>query len=143
MADWSYPRQLVELAAFYERARALPGLISDAEFTGALANAHWETNCWDYVEASFAIIAPGCALRPHLARELIKHPIEAMIAGGLEDPDDVIAQGVACATKKNPYVEPTDEGKQWLLEQWPNLKDLAKEVFQERLEHMTGDTGTM
>ena len=60
-------------------------------------------------------------MRPHLTRALIVHPIEAMIAGGLEDENEVIGQGMACATKTNPYVEPTAEGKRWLCEQWPLL----------------------
>jgi hypothetical protein len=139
MANWSYPRQLVELAAFYDRARALPESVSDAEFLKSIRSAFWPTNCWSFVEASFAIIAPGCAMRPHLTRELIQHPIAAMIAGGLENPDDVIAQGVAFATKRDPYVEPTAEGKRWLIEQWPSLKELATAVFNEKWNLLSRD----
>jgi len=132
MADWSQPSQLVALAEFYERARANPESVSDAVFVESITKAFWPTNCWSFVEAAFAIIAPGCAMRPHLARQLIQHPIEAMIAGGLEDPEEVIAQGVACATKEKPYVEPTAEGKQWLLQEWPKLRQMATTVFQEK-----------
>ena len=139
VADWSSPRQLVELTAFYERARAVPDSISDEEFIENITKAFWPTNCWSFVEASFAIIAPGCALRPHLTRELIRHPIDAMIAGGQEDPQEVIKLGMVCATKKDHYVEPTEEGKKWLLEDWPRQKDLAIEVFNERWQHLTGE----
>ena len=132
MADWSNPKQLVELTAFYEMARSHPESVSDEEFVANITKAFWPTNCWSYVEASFAIIAPGCAMRPHLIRQLIAHPIEAMIAGGLESSEEVVAQGVTCATKENHYVEPTDEGKKWLVEQWPTLAELAKEVFMEK-----------
>jgi hypothetical protein len=54
-----------------------------------------------------------------------------MISGGLEDPTDVIAQGVACVTKDDHYVEPTNEGKQWLLNEWPKLEAMAQDVFNE------------
>jgi hypothetical protein len=137
MNDWSHPKQLVELAKFYEQARTSPESFSDAEFLEGITKAFWPTNCWSFVEAAFAIIAPGCAMRPHLARQLIQHPIEAMIAGGLEDPKAVIAQGTACATKQNPYVVPSSEGKQWLLREWPKLESLATVVFQEKWDELS------
>ena len=112
MADWSYPPQLVELASFYEEDAKDPGRFPDEEFTRNVTKAFWGTNCWSFAEAAFAIIAPACARRPHLAKSLIEHPIDAMIAGGLEDPSDLIAQGVSCATRNDPYVEPTEEGKE-------------------------------
>lgn len=71
-------------------------------------------------------------MRPHLVRELIAHPIEAMIAGGLLDENDVIAQGVAYANKEQPYVEPSPEGRQWLLEQWPKFGDDVREVYRRK-----------
>jgi hypothetical protein len=132
MSHWSHPKQLVELAKFYEQASRDPESVSDTEFLAGITKAFWPTNCWSFVEAAFAIIAPGCAMRPHLARQLIGHPIEAMIAGGLEDPNEIIAQGIACATKENPYVEPSLEGRQWLLNSWPKLGSLATAVFQEK-----------
>lgn len=137
MANWSSPRELVELTAFYDRVRSNSESVSDTEFIESVTKAFWPTNCWSFVEAAFAIIAPGCALRPHLTRELIQKPIEAMIAGGLETPDDVIAQGIACATKLDPYVEPTPEGKRWLLEHWPGMRELAIEVFNEKWSIMS------
>ncbi len=115
MAEWTQPQQLIGLAAFYESEARDPTRFHDEEFEKNVKKAFWGTNCWSFVEAAFAIIAPACGRRPQLARELINAPIDAMIAGGLEDPADIVAQGVACATKDNPYVEPTDEGKQWLL----------------------------
>jgi hypothetical protein len=68
---------------------------------------------------------------------MIVHPIEAMIAGGLEDANEVIGQGVACANKADPYVEPTAEGKRWLREQWPLLENLAVEVFREKYRELS------
>jgi len=85
MPTWTSPPQLVVLAAFYAQAQALPDAFSDAAFLDAVKAAHWPTNCWSYMEASFAIIAPACLLRPHLTAELIAMPIDAMIAGGLDD----------------------------------------------------------
>jgi hypothetical protein len=133
MTFWSHPRQLRELADFYDRARATPLDISDQEFLEAIRRSFWPTNCGSFVEAAFAIIAPGCAMRPHLVRELIAHPIKAMIAGGLEDPNEIVALGIACATKDDPYVAPTPEGKRWLLEEWPAFGRIATEVFENEL----------
>ena len=76
-------------------------------------------------------------MRPHLVRELIAHPIEAMIAAGLEEEREVIRQGVACATKADPYVKPTAEGKRWLCEQWPHLENVAVEVFRAKYRELS------
>jgi len=105
MPIWTSPPQLVALATFYAQAQAQPDAFSDAAFLEAVKAAHWPTNCWNYAEASFAIIAPACLLRPHLTADLIALPIAAMIAGGLEDADQVIAIGLDCATRDAPYVE--------------------------------------
>lgn len=132
MTHWTSPRQLVVLEAFYEKVRADPSSVTDEEFLISIRKAYWPTNCWAFVAAAFAIIAPGCAMRPHLAANLIADPIEAMIAGGLTDPNDLVAQGVACATNFSFGTEPTPEGKRWLLEQWPLLETEAKEIFVEK-----------
>lgn len=129
---WSSSRPLAELGEFYEAVKAAPESVSDVEFIQRITQVFWPTNCWAFVEQAFAIIAPGCALRPHLVRELIGHPIEAMIAGGLADENDVIAQGVAFANKVLPYVEPSPDGRLWLLEQWPTLEDVVIEVFRQK-----------
>lgn len=139
MSTWTSPPQLVALAAFYERAQAQPDAISDAAFLAAVKSAHWPTNCWSYVEASFAIIAPACLLRPHLTRELIVFPIDAMIAGGLDDAGRVVAIGLACATRGDAYVEPSVEGKRWLTQVWPGLGEVAYAVFQARLQAALAD----
>lgn len=131
MADWSSPEQLVKLQAFYEADARDPLRFDDDEFLANVEQAFWGTNCWAYVEASFAIIAPACARRPHLARRLIWHPIGAMVAGGLEDPKAVVAQGFAFATKERPYVEPSPEGREWLITRWLELDSVAQEVFVE------------
>lgn len=132
MPTWTSPPQLVALAAFYAQEQAQPDAISDAAFLETVENAHWPTNCQAYVEASFAIIAPACLLRPHLTPSLIALPIAAMIAGGLEDAGQVIAIGAACATRSAPYVEPSEEGKRWLTQVWPGLGTMAATVFQAR-----------
>jgi len=139
VAQWSIPQRLHELGLLYDRARGDPGSVSDAELLDAIEKAFWPTNCWSFVEAAFAMIAPACSMRPHLTRKLIAHPIGGMIAGGLDEPHLVIAQGVACATKADPYVEPTPEGKKWLLEEWPKLGDVALEVFREALSELRSE----
>jgi len=54
-----------------------------------------------------------------------------MIAGGLEDPSEVISQGLALVSKSKPYVELTQDGRKWLTEHWPKLESEAKTIFQE------------
>jgi hypothetical protein len=139
MPTWTSPPQLVALAALYAQAQAHPETISEAAFIEAVKAAHWPTNCWSYVEASFAIIAPACLLRPHLTAELIVFPIDAMIAGGLEDAGQVIAIGLDCATRDAPYVEVSEEGKRWLTQVWPGLGEVVENVFQARLQAALAD----
>ena len=134
MPTWTSPPQLVALAAFYAQAQAQPDAFSDAAFLDAVKAAHWPTNCWSYVEASFAIIAPACLLRPQLMPQLIVFPIDAMIAGGLDDAGQVIAIGRACATRDAPYVAVSEDGKRWLMQVWPTLEALVETVFQARLQ---------
>ena len=139
MPTWTSPPQLVALDAFYAQAQAHPETLSDAVFLENVKNAHWPTNCWSYVEASFAIIAPACLQRPHLTAELIAMPIDAMIAGGLDDAGQVIAIGLDCATRREPYVEPSEEGKRWLTQVWPTLGEMAGAVFRARLQAALAD----
>jgi hypothetical protein len=129
---WSSPRRLAELGEFYEMVKANPESVTDSEFIQKITGTFWPTNCSAFVEQSFAIIAPGCAMRPHLIRQLIAHPIEAMIEGGLLDENDVISQGMAYVNNPQPYVQPTPDGKRWLLEQWPKLELLAAEVHRQK-----------
>ncbi|MGK5044903.1 hypothetical protein ACQ4WP_03250 [Janthinobacterium sp. GB4P2] len=130
MPTWTSPPQLVALATFYAQAQAQPDAFNDAVFLETVKAAHWPTNCWNYVEASFAIIAPACLLRPQLTAELIALPIAAMIAGGLEDAGQVIAIGLACAMRDEPYVALTEEGERWLTQVWPTMGTMAEAVFQ-------------
>ncbi|MGK5006963.1 hypothetical protein [Janthinobacterium sp. LB2P70] len=139
MPTWTSPSQLVALAAFYAQAQAHPERLSDAVFLENVKNAHWPTNCWNYVEASFAIIAPACLLRPHLTPVLIAFPIDAMIAGGLEDGGQVISIGLACATRSAPYVAVSEDGKRWLTQVWPGLGEMAEAVFRSRLQAALAD----
>lgn len=106
--------------------------MSDEELIAQARAAYWGTNCWSWVEMSFAIISATCALRPHLALDLIGDPIDAMIQGGLEREEDVIAQGVAYARKERPYVPLTEEGRTWLLESWPRLEGDARAIFRRK-----------
>ena len=131
-AGWSSPRRLAELGEFYDMVKENPESVTDAEFIQKIVGNFWPTNCSAFVEQSFAIIAPGCAMRPHLIRQLIGHPIEAMIAGGLLDENYVISQGLAYATNPRPYIEPTPDGRRWLLEQWPKLELLVAEVYRQK-----------
>jgi hypothetical protein len=62
-----------------------------------------------------------------------------MIAGGLENPEDIIPQAIALATKEKPYVELTTEGKQWLIDEFPKLGIIINEVFQEEWRWATED----
>ena len=139
MSTWISPPQLVALAALYAQAQAHPETLSDAVFLENVKNAHWPTNCWSYMEASFAIIAPACLLRPHLTAELIAFPIDAMIAGGLDNAEQVIAIGLDCATREAPYVAPSEEGKRWLTQVWPGLGELIGQVFAARLQAALAD----
>ena len=139
MSTWTSPPQLVALAAFYAQAQAQPDAFGDAAFLKAVKAAHWPTNCWSYAEASFAIIAPACLLRPHLTAELIAFLIDAMIAGGLDDAEQVIAIGLAYARRDAPYVVPSEEGKRWLTQVWPGLGEVVETVFQARLQAALAD----
>ena len=134
MPTWTSPPQLVALAAFYAQVQAHPETITDAAFLDTVKNAHWPTNCWSYVEASFAIIAPACLLRPHLTAALLAMPIADMIAGGLDDAGQVITIGLACATCVEPYVAVSEEGRRWLTQVWPGLGEMAGAVFRAKLQ---------
>ena len=68
MPGWTSPPQLLALAAFYRDAQARPGGMSDAVFLATVSRAHWPTNCWSHAQASLAIVAHGCVLRPQLTR---------------------------------------------------------------------------
>jgi hypothetical protein len=137
METWTEPGQLVRFGAVLARARADETSVSDEELIAQVRAAYWGTNCWSWVEMSFAIISAACALRPHLALELIGDPIDVMIQGGLDREEDVIAQGVAVARKERPYVPLTDEGRTWLLESWPRLEADAKAIFRRKWIELT------
>ncbi|MBU2709044.1 hypothetical protein KCM76_23815 [Zooshikella marina] len=136
---WESPKQLVELREFYEGMIQNPSSYSDDEVVSKIEESFWGTNCWCFVEQSLSIIAPACLMRPHLTERLIRHPIEGMIAGGLTDFQDVIPQGIALAKKEYPYVEPTEEGRQWLLHDWPKLTNETKKVFEELWQELIED----
>ena len=132
MATWSHPPQLVRFAGLLERAKNEPSSVSDERLIEHVRATYWATNCWSWVEMSLAVISAACAVRPHLAEELIADPIDAMIAGGLDSEDDIVAQGVALARKPEPYVPLLEEGRTWLLESWPDLEASAKVIFRRK-----------
>jgi hypothetical protein len=138
MTPWTHPPELVRFARFLAREEEQPSA-SDEEFIAQVRATYWGTNCWSWVEMSFAIISAACAQRPHLALELIADPIDVMIQGGLTDENDVIAQGVAVARKERPYVPLTDAGRTWLLESWPLLEQEAKATFRRKWTELTAD----
>ena len=128
MAGWTSPPQLLALAAFYRDAQARPAGISDAVFLATVSRAHWPTNCWSYAQASLAMVAHGCVLRPQLTRELIALPIAATMAGGLDSAAAIIDYGTACVASAQPYVAFTPEGRRWMAQQWPTLHALVDQV---------------
>ena len=138
MAVWKDPPQLVRFAEFLARQDSDPAA-SDEDFIREARAAYWGTNCWSWVEMSFAIISAACARRPHLAPELIADPIDVMIQGGLTDENNVVRIGVALARKPDPYVPLTEEGRRWLLESWPLLEDEAKATFRRKWIELTAD----
>src|SRR5262245_9273873 len=109
MKTWKDPKQLVEFEALLDCARGEPESVSDDALVAKIRETYWATNAWCWVEMSLAVISAACAARPHLWAHVIGDPIEAMIAGGLENDGDVIAQGIALARKSDPYVPLTDD----------------------------------
>ncbi len=99
------------------------------------------TNAIDFVGCSFAIIAPGCALRPHLVPKLLRAPIRAAVAIGVEGAAELVAWGVACADQTNPRLSlpTTMEGEQWLRHQLPELTGLVRRVVDETLAWAAAD----
>ena len=135
--SWTHPAQLVRFANVLARAQTDLNLVSDEDLLREVRAAYWGTNCWSAAEMSFSIIAATCAVRPQLAVDLIADPIEMMIAGGLQDENDVIAQGVALAYKDDPYVPLTDAGRAWLLQSWPTLEDEVKTTFRKKRKELS------
>lgn len=136
---WTSPAQLLALAAFYRDAQARPADIPDAVFLDTVARAHWPTNCWNYAQASLAIVAHGCMLRPHLTRELIALPVAAMMAGGLDTAAAIIDYGTACAARTGAYVAFTPEGRRWMAQQWPGLSRMVEEEYARQWQELLRD----
>lgn len=128
MPGWTSPPQLLALAAFYRQAALDPLAIADTVFLDTVSRAHWPTNCFACAQASLAIVAHGCVLRPHLTRALIALPIAALMAGGLDSSAAIIDYGTSWAASAQPYVEFTPEGRRWMRQQWPTLHALVDEV---------------
>ncbi|OBV39400.1 hypothetical protein [Janthinobacterium psychrotolerans] len=136
---WTSPAQLLALAAFYRDAQHHPGAISDALFVDTVSRAHWPGNCQDCAQASLAIVAHGCVLRPHLTRELIALPVAALLAAGLDSGEAIIAWGTACAASTQPYVAFTPEGRRWMERQWPGLSVMLAEEYAQQWQALLQD----
>lgn len=134
---WSSVPSLDRLRRFYE-LEAITPWASDATFLAAIRQTFWGTNAIDFVGCSFAIIAPGCALRPHLVPKLLRAPIRAAVAVGVESAAELVAWGVACADQTNPRLSlpTTREGEQWLL---PALTGLVRRVVDKTLAWAAAD----
>lgn len=137
---WSSVPSLDRLRRFYE-LEAITPWASDATFLAAIRQTFWGTNAIDFVGCSFAIIAPGCALRPHLVPKLLRAPIRAAVAVGVESAAELVAWGVACADQTNPRLSlpTTMEGEQWLRHQLPELTGLVRRVVDETLAWAAAD----
>jgi hypothetical protein len=133
---WTNPPQLVALEAMLDRARDTPEAVSDEELLTCIQATYWGTNCWSWVEMSLAIVSATCAVQPSLAVHLLNDPIEAMIAGGLDQEEDVIPEGLALARKARPYVPLIQPGRVWLLETWPMLEPDVRAVFRRKLAEL-------
>lgn len=140
MREWSSMERLERLSRFYELDAITPWA-NDATFLAAIRQTFWSTNAADFVGCAFAIIAPGCALRPHLVPKLLRAPIRAAVAVGVEDAAQIIAWGVACADQTNPRVvlRPTLRGERWLRDRLPALTDVVRQVIQQTLHWVAAD----
>lgn len=139
MSIWNSPRQLAELKELYDRMLAEPASVSDEELLAKVASSLWPTDCWTFAENAFAMIGPACWLRPHLTPQLIRYPIEAIYAAGIDDPELAHAQGVARA-KLDRGLRLRPEGKKWLLEVWPTLLPMVREVIADLKAERWGET---
>lgn len=117
------------LFALYARARIDQSSVSDKELLEAIKSTYWGTNASCAVQQIFAVIAPACLLRPHLTQELIRAPIEAIIACGEEAPESVVKAGAYLLMDESPYVSPDPYGMFWLENVLPTLEPVINEVF--------------
>ncbi|MER2564608.1 MAG: hypothetical protein ABTQ32_28030 [Myxococcaceae bacterium] len=140
MREWSSMERLDRLSRFYELDAIMPWA-NDATFLAAIRQTFWSTSAGDFVGCAFAIIAPGCELRPHLVPKLLRAPIRAAVAVGVEDAARIIAWGVACADQTNPLVvlRPTLRGERWLRDRLPALTAVVRQVVQETLHWVAAD----
>ncbi len=139
--DWSSMHQLRRLREFYEVARREPEKVTDEEFLSAVRGAFWGTNSFAFVEAAFAIIAPGCLLRRHLTQIMLRAPVRAAVACGVEVPEQIVAWGVRCADPNNPrvYVRSMPDGIVWLKNDLPLLQELVADSVVDALEWAAAD----
>jgi hypothetical protein len=131
---WSSMQQLRDLNEFYQAEKRAPHATSDEEFLRAVRRSFWGTNSVDFVAAAFAIVAPGCRLRPHLQRKMLRAPIRAAVASGVDDPKSIMSWGVRCAdTNDRLYLRSTPDGVAWLAQEFPSLENVVKEIVAETL----------
>ncbi len=71
-------------------------------------------------------------MRPHLTRELLRHPVGALVAGAAIGPEVALDLGqLVAADGPAVYVRPLPLGRKWLLEELPGLLPMIREVFAE------------
>jgi hypothetical protein len=134
MPQWETNGKLFALNRFCQKCLANPESATDLEFVQFVKASLWPCNASDAADAGFAIIAEALSVRPHLARELIALPVDALISGGMWEDDDwrkMVQIGIDCATNPESYVVPTEAGKIWLTQEWPKLEGMIEEVFRE------------
>ena len=99
------------------QARLLSGeAISDAEVLRAALGfeAAVRTNCDAAAEALFAAVAPLCAVRPHLAPQLLRLPVRPLYYLGLDDAEHCVQWLTAYLQRAEHYVPLHETGRRWL-----------------------------
>ncbi len=137
--EWSSIVQLRRLRDVYEVAARTPAAVTDEALLAAVRETFWGTNSFAFVEASFAIIAPACALRPHLTKTLLRAPVRAAIASGVVDPAEIAGWGRRCGVDATVYVRSTATGRAWLSNDLPRLEALVTECVAEALEWVAAE----
>jgi hypothetical protein len=113
ISEWKEPRRLGLLAEFFERD-GLSATLSDSAFISRIRETYWPTNVSCYLQEVLAIASHACSLRPHLASQLLRDLVDPMLAGGLEDPDNVGRHIESILAETTPYVPLSASGRQWL-----------------------------
>jgi len=131
MNQWDGYSKLWKLQGYYQCERENPRAISDEIFLNQIETCFWPSNCLDFAEASLVMVIPGCILRPHLTHALLHHPMEALMAGGVNNSESILQWGSALLHKEECYVSLTPEIREWLEIVWPNMGDIVQGIWEE------------